>query len=85
MDLEKQYQELAEKIREEYFPILKKKREELKYSRQLINSLLKDWGVTVNKQSDYSPELIFKLNAWFDEELEIKKEMAKVNLHEVKA
>ena len=85
MELEKQYHELAEKIREEYFPILKKKREELKYSRQLINSLLKDWGIEVRKKSDYSPELIFRLNTWFDEELQIKQEMSKVNLHEVKA
>jgi ribosome-binding factor A len=80
MDLEKEYQQLANKIREVYFPILKEKRATLKYSKHIMERMITSWGIDPTKQTNYTPEVIFKLDKWLDEQLKIKQEMEKINV-----
>lgn len=80
MDLEKEYQQLANKIREVYFPILKEKRAKLKYSKHIMERMIISWGVDPSKQTNFTPEVVFRLNEWFDEQLKIKQEMEKINV-----
>lgn len=80
MDLEQEYQQLANRVREVYFPILKEKRETLKYSKHVMDRMVKSWGVDTSKQTNFTPEVIFRLDAWFDEQLEIKKQMETLNV-----
>lgn len=80
--LKEEYDTLATEIRLVVFPSIKKKREQIKMGKFRLEQIASEWGVNTSRVTNFTPEILFQLDEYLDEEIRIHTKMNEVNIHD---
>lgn len=80
--IKEEYKTLCEEINLVVFLSIKKKREQIKMGKFRLEQIASDGGVNTSRVTNFTPEILFQLDEYLDEEIKTLTKMNEVNIHD---